>query len=188
MQIAVFLLVTGIVFSSFQILASGFQRKSLNSAIAANVVATPAMDKQAMAILASFKPNKRQEQARAIMHDGSVILPTQCNNHSCSFELDTREVKFVVHTHVKCSNPNQGVAKLITQSRELPGPGDHAFLVLGNAPNYFQTPKGNVRVLEYRDGEYRLRTVYGDDASERKWQPYAGDPSISDIKRALRQS
>lgn len=153
----------------------------------ADVVATPAMDKQAMAILASFKRNNRIEQARAVMRDGTLVMPTHCTNHSCSFELDTSKVRFVVHTHVRSDNPNKGVARLITKGRELPGPGDHAFLDLGKAPNYFKTPKGNIRVLEYRGGEYRLRTVFGDDASERKWQPYVGEPSLSDINRAMRR-
>ncbi|MBV7315777.1 hypothetical protein [Shewanella sp. NIFS-20-20] len=185
---AVFLLVTGIVFASVHFKVLGSEDKPRASAPLPNVIATAAMDQQALTILAGFSPNRREEQARAVMCDGTQVSPTRCNNHSCTFELDTSQVKFVVHTHVKCNNPNKAVARLITKSRELPGPGDHVFLELGQAPNYFKTPKGNVRVLEYRDGAYRLRTVTGDGALERQWQPFAGEPSISEINRALRQS
>ncbi|MCL1037365.1 hypothetical protein L2750_09380 [Shewanella submarina] len=186
MRLPVLMLVTGIVLSSFNAMASGSQVNSIAQPNKPNVVATSAMDKQAIAILCSLPDNRRIEQARAVMKDGSLIMPTRCTNHSCSFKIDTSKVRFVVHTHVKSNDDNHGVARLINKGRELPGPGDHAFLDMGNAPNYFLTPKGSIRVLEYHNGEYRVRTLSGDNLPVRHWQPYAGEPSLSEISRALR--
>ncbi|MGI2260733.1 hypothetical protein [Shewanella sp. GXUN23E] len=186
MRTLILLLVTGIVFTSFNTFASGSQAKSLSQSQAQDVVATPAMDKQAQAILASLPRNNRIEQARAVMRDGTLVHPTHCTNHSCSFALNSSKVQFVVHTHVRSDHDHKGIARLITRGRELPGPGDQAFLEVGKAPNYFLTPSGNIRVLEYRQGEYRLRTVAGDQAPEREWQPYAGEPTLAEINRAIR--
>ena len=186
MRIPVLLLVTGIVLSSFNASASGSQAKSICQPNKPDVVATSDMDKLAIAILNSLPDNKRVEQARAVMRDGTQVLPTHCTNYSCSFKIDTSKVKFVVHTHVRSNDDHSGIARLINKGRELPGPGDHTFLDVGKAPNYFLTPRGNIRVLEYHNGRYRVRTVTGDNLPERHWQPYVGEPSLSEISRALR--
>ncbi len=49
----------------------------------------------------------------------------------------------------------------MTKKREIPGLGDHAILVINGAPNYFKTPTGAIRVLEFRSGEYQIRTLRG---------------------------
>ena len=120
------------------------------------------------------------------MHDGNMTAPSYCTNKSCSFEVDPSKVRFVVHTHVKSNHKRLGLATLINKKSEKPGPGDQAFLILGGAPNYILTPKGAIRVLEFKNGRYHIRTLRGAEISPH-WSPVDAKPSKREIKEALKR-
>lgn len=138
-------------------------------------------DKKAIEILDSFKLSKN-EQAIAVMKDVTSVAPVSCTNHNCTFEVTPSDVYFVVHTHVKSKKNHFGLALLTNKKREIHGPGDHAFPVLSNAPNYVLTPKGAIRVLEFKNGEYYVRTLRGTESSA-QWSPADSRPSRREIKK-----
>lgn len=165
--------------------ASGETSKSSKySTPASDVLATIEMDKRAVEILDNFKHSKK-EQATAVMHDGNLVAPLSCTNKSCSFELKPSTVRFVVHTHVKSTHRRLDLAKWITMKREKPSAGDNAFLVLGGAPNYILSPKGAIRVLEYKNGKYHVRTLRGAEISTH-WSAVDAKPSKGEIREALK--
>ena len=74
-----------------------------------------------------------------------------------------------VHTHPPARS------KSITRKKELPGPRDHD-LVNRGYPNYIKTPRGDIRVLERINGEFRVRTVRGQDVrGQQRWKPGTRD-------------
>lgn len=150
-----------------------------------DVLGTIETDKRAIEIFNSFK-RSRQEQAMVAMKDGTTVSPTSCTNHNCSFNVVPSNVYFVVHTHVKSSKNHSGLAKLISKKREIHGPGDHVFPVLSNAPNYVLTPKGAIRVLEFKNNEYYVRTLKG-KVSSTQWSPANSKPSRREVILAMRK-
>ncbi|WP_282110062.1 SpvB/TcaC N-terminal domain-containing protein [Shewanella algicola] len=150
-----------------------------------DALGTEDTDKRATEILDSFGSDTK-EQAMVVMRDGTSVSPSSCTNKGCSFDVDLNKVLFAAHTHVESDNQHSGIAKLITKKREMPGPGDHAFPTLAGAPNYILTPKGAIRVLEFKGGKYQVRTLRGAEASA-DWSPADATPSKSEIKRALKR-
>ncbi|MCL1062438.1 hypothetical protein MK852_09835 [Shewanella benthica] len=149
------------------------------------MLGTEDTDKRATEILDGFGSDTK-EQAMVVMRDGTSVSPSSCTNKGCSFDVDLKKVLFAAHTHVESDNQHSGIAKLITKKREMPGPGDHAFPTLAGAPNYILTPKGAVRVLEFKSGKYQVRTLRGTGAST-DWSPADATPSKSEIRRALKR-
>ncbi|NQY36768.1 MAG: hypothetical protein HRT37_17715 [Alteromonadaceae bacterium] len=173
--------------NQIKVTASGKKSKLTKySTPTGNVLGTIETDKKAIEILDSFKLSKN-EQAIAVMKDGTSVAPVSCTNHNCTFEVTPSDVYFVVHTHVKSKKNHFGLALLTNKKREIHGPGDHAFPVLSNAPNYVLTPKGAIRVLEFKNGEYYVRTLRGTESSA-QWSPADSRPSRREIKKAMRKS
>ncbi len=144
------------------------------------VVGSPEQDKQAIEILDGLATGKKIEAGFVVLRDGTLIEGTKCTNNKCSFELKgykASDLSFVVHTHAK-SKYTGALGKKDEAAREYPGPGDHQFPVIANVPNYYRTPKGNIRVLEYHSGHgqngghWNVRTILGDKFSQPiNWKP-----------------
>jgi RHS repeat-associated protein len=141
-----------------------------NSTPSGEVVGNPKLDAEAQAVLSEVKSHRSRESGVAVMQNGTKVAPTVCSNDACDFDIDMSKVKFVVHRHVESNYPDSRHAKAITVRRELPGPGDHAFPVISNAPNYYESPTGAFRVLEFIGGKWRVRTISGPAVSP-DWHP-----------------
>jgi hypothetical protein len=146
----------------------------LNGAVhpSGDVLGDAAMDSDARASLSAVPTQRTVESGVAVMRDGTTVAPTACSNEGCSFPpgMDASQVRFVVHRHVPSNYPDSRYAGMITRMREMPGPGDHAFPVLAKAPNYFETPSGAFKVLEYSSGAWQVRAIGGTGAPV-PWHP-----------------
>jgi hypothetical protein len=122
------------------------------------------MDAAATALLNSGNSGSANEQGDAVYDDGSKSPMTQCSNSKCQQTIDANHLAFIAHWHVSSilDDPRQNWIE--TQMRELPGPKDHLVVESPGVPNYFRTPTGAIRVLEYSGhGRFSVRTVEGVD-------------------------
>ncbi|KTF16713.1 hypothetical protein ATS75_04495 [Pseudoalteromonas sp. H105] len=150
-----------------------------------DVLGTKEMDSQATEIINNFESGGTKEQGILVDKSGKHIEPESCNNKGCSFD-SPKNIRFVAHSHVESNHPHSGMAEATTKKREMPGPGDHSFLVKKNAPNYFRTPSGVIKVLEYKGGQYQVRTLSTGSISP-NWNPSDANLSRREIKKALKR-
>lgn len=134
------------------------------------VLGSPEMDAAAAEVLSGIPSERNIETGAVVLRDGTVVGPAACSNNDCAFDVDLSQVEYVVHRHVRSDFPDSRVARQVTRLREMPGPGDHAFPVLAGAPNYFETPSGAFRVLEYSGG-WQVRTISGTPLRSTSWHP-----------------
>ena len=80
----------------------------------------------------------------------------------------TSDTVAIFHTHPRYSG--QGARKANNVNRR-PGELDHIAVGRGY-PNYYRDPFGNIRVIERVDGNYRVRTIVGEDfKGQVDWSP-----------------
>ena len=149
-------------------------------------------DALAIAYLEPLEGSGR-EQMRIFKSNGENVDVTgsSCNNLGCETSVPDADVPLIIlvaHLHVDSDHPLEEYAKAITKKRELPGPKDESVLIQLGIPNYFKTPTGAIRVLEYYDESYHVRTLRGEHIDS-SWKPSDADLSrreISKIKRRMR--
>lgn len=150
--------------------ASGARGAAPDITPTSDVLGNPDMDSEAEKAISSIEAHPSKETAVAVLKDGTHVAPDSCTNDGCTFTVDMAQVKFVVHRHVNSDSSNNRLARITNEMREMRGPGDHLFPSRASAPNYFETPSGAFRVLEYTDEAWRVRTISG-DAIPTNWHP-----------------
>ncbi|GIU36959.1 hypothetical protein TUM3794_06890 [Shewanella colwelliana] len=177
---------SGTSVSQISVTGSAEESTSAKLSVPGNdVLGTKEMDSQATEIINNFESGGTKEQAILVDKSGKHIEPESCNNRGCSFD-SPKNVRFVAHLHVESNHPHSGMAEATTEKREMPGPGDHSFLVKKNAPNYFRTPSGVIKVLEYKGGQYQVRTLSTGSISP-NWNPSDAKLSRRETKKALKR-
>ncbi len=150
-----------------------------------DVLGTKDTHKQATDILTSFEIGGTKEQGVAVKNAGGNITPDSCDNEGCTFNKLPANIRFVAHSHVESNHYHSGMAEAVTKKREMPGPGDHAFLVKRSAPNYFRTPSGVIKVLEFKGGQYHVRTLSTGSISP-NWNPANAELSRREKGKAMK--
>ena len=123
------------------------------------VPATSDTNKLANSLRSEVQQRMDDTREEALIADkkGNFRTATACDSSTCVVPV-IRDPALVLHRHV-AEQPLTGEpgdraeARRVTRLREMPGPGDHQPILNLHVPNYFVTPTGKMRVLEFN--EYR---------------------------------